>query len=39
MDFRNYGKANRLLHKYLKNAVSQYPSTSNAIKALKHISN
>ena len=39
MYFRNYGQANRLLHKYLKSAVSQYPSTSNMVKALNHISN
>ena len=39
MYFRNYGQANRLLHKYLKNFVSQYPSTSNMVKALKQISN
>ena len=39
MYFRKYGFANRFLHKYIKSAVSQYPSTSNIVKALKHISN
>ena len=37
MYFRSYGK--RHLDKYLKSAVSQYPSASNMVKALKHISN
>ena len=39
MYFRNYGLAKRRLDKYLKSAVSQYPSTSNMVKALKHLSN
>ena len=39
MYFRNYGLAKRRLDEYLKSAVSQYSSTSNLIKALKHISN
>ena len=39
MYFRKYGLAKRLLGKYLKGAVSQYPLTSNMVKALKHISN
>ena len=39
MYFRSYGLAKRSLDKYLKSAVSQYPSTSNMVKALKHISN
>ena len=37
MYFRNYGLAKRRLDKYLKSAVSQYPSTNNKVKALKHI--
>ena len=39
MYFRNYGIAKRHLDKYLKSAASQYPSTSNKVKVLKHISN
>ena len=39
MYFRSYGLAKRRLDKYLKSAVSQYPSKSNMVKALKHISN
>ena len=39
MYFRNYGLAKRRLDQYLKSSVSQYPSTSNNVKALKHISN
>ena len=39
MYFRNYGLAGRPLDKYLKNAVSKYPSTSNMVKMPKHISN
>ena len=39
MYFRRYGVAKRPLDKYLKSAVSQYPSKSNMVKALKHISN
>ena len=39
MYFRSYGLANRPLNKHLKSAVSQYPSTNNMVKALKHISN
>ena len=39
MYFPNYGLAKRRLDKYLKSAVSHYPSTSNKVKALKHISN
>ena len=39
MYFRSYGLANRPLDKDLKSAVSQYPSTNNMVKALKHISN
>ena len=38
MYFRNYGLAKRGLDKYLKSAVSQYPSTSNMVKAPKHLS-
>ena len=38
MYFRNYGFRKRSLHKYLKSAVSQYPSTSNMVKALTLIS-
>ena len=38
MYFPNYGLAKRRLDKYLKSAVSQYPSTSSIVKALKHIS-
>ena len=37
MYFGNYGLAMRHLDKYLKSAVSQYPSTSNKVKELKHI--
>ena len=39
MYFRSYGLAKRLLDKYLKSTISQDPSTSNMVKALKHISN
>ena len=39
MYFRNYGLANKGLDKYLKSAVSQYPSTSNMVKVRKHLSN
>ena len=39
MYFRNSGLAKKGLEKYLKSAVSQYASTSNVLKALKHISN
>ena len=39
MQFRNYGLTNRVLDKYLKSAVSQYPSTSNMVKAPKNSSN
>ena len=39
MYFRGYGHAKRPLDKSLKSAVLQYPSTSNMVKALKHISN
>ena len=39
MYFRSYAVAKRPLDKYLKSAVSQYPSTSNMLTALKHISN
>ena len=37
MYFRNYGLAKRRLDKYLKSAVSQYPSTSYIVKVLIHI--
>ena len=39
MYFRNYGFAKSRLDKYLKSAISKYPSISNMVKALKHISN
>ena len=39
MYFRNYGLAKRSLDKYLKSVVSKYLSTTNMVKALKHISN
>ena len=39
MYFRNYGLTKKGLDKYLKSAVSQYPSTSNMVKAPKHLSN
>ena len=39
MYIRNYGLAKRRLDKYLKSEVSKYPSTSNMLNALKHISN
>ena len=35
MYFGNYGVAKKDLDKYLKSAVSQYPSTSNMVKPLK----
>ena len=38
MYFRSYGLAKRRLDKSLKSAVSQYPSTSNMVKLLKHVS-
>ena len=38
MYIRNYGLAKRRLDKYLKSEVSKYPSTSNMLNALKHIS-
>ena len=39
MYFRNYGLAKKRLDKYLESAISQYPSTSNKVKAIKHLSN
>ena len=39
MYFRDYGLGKRRLDRYLKSAASQYTSTSNIVKALKHISN
>ena len=39
MDFLNYGLPETLLDKYIKSHVSQYPSTSNMVKRLKHCSN
>ena len=39
MAFRSYGLENRRLDMYIKSAVSQYPSTSDTVKTLKHISN
>ena len=36
---RYYGLAKRRLDKYLKSAISQYPSRSNMVKAPKHLSN
>ena len=39
MYFRSYGLGKRRLDQYLKSAVSQYPLTSNMVKALKHILN
>ena len=39
MYFRNYELAKTRLDKYLKSAVSQYPSTTNMVNALKHCSN
>ena len=39
MYFRNYGLTKRGLDKYIKSAVSQYPSKSNMVQAPKHISN
>ena len=39
MYFPNYGLAKRLLDKYLKSDVSEYPSTSIKVKVLKHMSN
>ena len=37
MYFRNDGLAKRLLGKYLKSAVSQYPLRSNMVNAFKPI--
>ena len=39
MYFRNYELTKKGLDKYLKSAVSQYPSRSNMVKTLKYISN
>ena len=39
MYFRNYGLAKKGLDKYLKSAISQYPSTSNMVNTPKHLSN
>ena len=39
MYFQNDALAKRHLDKYLKSAVSQYPSTSNMVKAPKQIFN
>ena len=39
MYFPNYGLAKRILDKYPKSSVSQYPSTSNIVKTLEYISN
>ena len=39
MYFRNYRLAKRRLDKYLESSASHYPSTSNMVNALKHISN
>ena len=39
MYFGNYGLAKKGLDKYLKSAVSQYPSTSNMVNVPKHLSN
>ena len=39
MYFRNYRLTEKGLDKYLKSAVSQYPSTSNMVEALKNLSN
>ena len=39
MYFRSYRHENMHLDKSLKSAVSQYPSTSNMVKSLKHVSN
>ena len=39
MHFRNYELAKTWLDKFLKSAVSQYPSTTNMVNALKHCSN
>ena len=36
MYLRNYGLPKTGLDKYLKNANSQYPSTSNMVNALKN---
>ena len=39
MYFRNYGLPKTLFGKYVKSAVSQYPSTSNSVNTLKHCKN
>ena len=39
MYFQNYGYAKSLLDKCPKSAASEYSSTSNMVKVLKHISN
>ena len=39
MYFRSYGLAKRRLDKFIKSALSQYPSISNMVNLLKHVSN
>ena len=39
MYFGNYRIEKRRIDKYLKSAVSQYPSTSNMVNVPKHLSN
>ena len=39
MYLTNYGLAKRRLDEHLKGVASEYSSTSNMVKALKHISN
>ena len=39
MHFRNYRVPKTRLDKYLKSAVSQYPSKSNMVNVLRHFSN
>ena len=39
MYFRSYGLAKNPLDKYPKNAISQYPSKRNVVKALNNNSN
>ena len=39
MYFRSYRLEKMRLDKSLKSALSQYPSTSNMVKSIKHVSN
>ena len=39
MYFRNYGLVKKGLDKYVKSAISQYPSARNMVNMPKHLSN